>query len=267
MNSRVISFFSPVAASGTTSTVLSVAMSLQNHTDLRIGVLLLNALDEGSDYVEKSFSYLDELKPLLAGEGLDRSEDFLSKFTRVGKQLFILHGNRNRRIERHYHPKEIEYLMYLATEEFDLVLVDGGSHFDNALSAVSVTRQDRMYMIVNQSPKTVRRYHQLNEQILQPLGIDQDTINFVVNGYQDKTYILPVKQIAQEMNAKQYSLIPYFDKAILAEIENKVLYEVADVKYREAVDGIAEGICKEFGLGWTQVETKRGFKKFFSAKS
>ena len=266
MNKSVVSFFSPVAGIGTTSTVLSIAMSLEKHTDSRIGVLMLNALDEGSDYVEKSIAHLDELKPLLAGEGLNQSEDFLSKFTRIGKQLFILHGNRNRCIERHYHPKEIEYLIDLAEKEFDIVLIDSGSHFDNALSAVSLTHENKIVFVVNQQPKAVRRYHQLAEQILRPLNIDLDNINYLINGYQDKTYILPVKQIAQEMNVKQYSLLPYYDKAILAEIENKILYEVADQKYRDAVDSVAEGLCKDLGLGWTQTEKKKGLAKLFSSR-
>ena len=267
MNSPVISFFSSTSATGTTSTLLSVAMALQENSDLRIGVLLLNVLDEGSDYVEKSYSSLDELKPLLAGKGLDQSEDFLSKFTRVGKQLFILQGNRNRTIERNYHPTDIHYLIERAEQEFDVVLIDGGNHFDNALSTAALERSARINMVITQSPKVVRRFNQLYDQILRPLKVDKDSINFIINCHQDKTYMLPVKHLVQELNIKQYSLIPYFDKAILAEIESKILFEVADTKYQENVISIAKDISKEFALGWIQPESKKGLKSFFSTKS
>lgn len=267
MNSPVISFFSSTSATGTTSTVLSVAMALQQNSELRIGVLLLNVLDEGSDFVEKPISYIDELKPLLAGKGLDSSDDFVSKFTRVGKQLYILQGNRNRRIERQYQTEEIHYLIDRATKEFDIVLIDGGSHFDNVLSIVSLERGSRIQMVLTQSPKVVRRFNQLYEQILHPLGTRKDSINFIINGHQDKTYILPVKHIAQELNIKNYTLVSHFDKASLAEIENKIVYEIADSKYRDSITSIAKELCKEFALGWIQTDTKKGFKGFFSGKS
>jgi cellulose biosynthesis protein BcsQ len=256
--SKVVTFFSSLSNVGTTSTVLSTAYALANYSDQKIGVLLLNAWDDGTDFYTNPPYYLNELKSRLAGKMFENDEDFLGKFKTIYEdRLFILAGNQDRRMERLFIEEEVEYLLERAREVFDLVLIDAGCHFDNALTVISVNKADMKVLICNQQAKAVKRFHQIYDDILFSLGIDKQDLHLVVNQYQDHSFLPTDKDISKQLNVPLLVTVDFEATGWLAELENKILFSYDYPLYQDAIMVIAKKIAETFDIPLKEVERKR----------
>lgn len=264
-NNRVCTFFSSSGNTGTTNTVFSVALSLSKQVNARIGVLCLNGWDDSTDYFVDPPAYLDTLKPRLAGKMLGDDEELLGRFKEIENQkLYILAGNRNRRLDRIFTTEEIEYLIERSQQIFDIVLIDAGSHLDNAMSVQAVYSANMHFALLTQQPKVLKRFQQIYEDILMPLSFTKEQLMFIVNQYQDKTFLLTEKQIAKELDVPDVYSIPLAENGMVSELENRILYSYNQQKYQLGIDKIAQHIGKEFGLRFNELEpTKKGFARIF----
>lgn len=186
-SSNVFAFYSVLSNVGTTSTCLSVGMTLKEHTHAKVGVLLLNAWDDGTDQIDYKGTYLDEIKPKLTGQLFQNNNEFLSAFHMIERDaLYILGGNRNTRMERLYTEEEISYLINKAKEVFDIVLIDCGSHFDNAIMVQSLMESDFRFLVINQQPKAIKKFNYVFNDILYPIGYKVSDFLMIINQYQDE---------------------------------------------------------------------------------
>lgn len=265
LNNRICTFFSSSGNTGTTNTVFSVASALSQKVEARVGVLCLNGWDDSTDYFTDPPTYLDKLKPRLAGKMLTDDEEFLGRFKEIEpERLYILAGNQNRRLERIFTAEEIEYLIERSQDLFDVVLIDAGCHLDNAMSAQAVYSANSHYMLLTQQPKVLKRFHQLFENIFEPLAIEKTHLRFILNQYQDKSYLLTQKQITKELDVPEVITIPLAENGMISELENRFLYSYQQPKYQLSIDRIAEEIGKDFALPFKELEpTKKGFAKLF----
>lgn len=263
-NKKVISFLSAAGNIGTTSTAFSIAQSLSKQTDARIGVLCLNPWDDSTDYIESPSAFLDSIKSRLAGKMLGDDAELIERFTEISpNSLYILAGNRNRRLERQYSTEEIDYLIDRAKDIFDLVLIDAGSHMDNPLSAQAVYVSDTHYVVINQQPKVLKRFRQQHDDILYPLSIEKNNMHFLLNMYQEKNYKLTDKQIAKELDIDSIFPLPLVEDAIVSELENKVLYSYNNAKYQASIDTVAKQIAETAHINLKEtVGGKKGFLAF-----
>lgn len=264
--SRIVTFFSAAGNTGTTNTVFSVAQSLVKHSDMRIGVLCLNGWDDSADYIETPSAYLDTLKSRLAGRKLNDDAELLERFTEIqSERLYILAGNRNRRMERLYTPEEVEYLIERAESIFDVVLIDAGSHLDNALSAQAIYATNHHYALLSQQPKVLKRFKQLYDDILHPLSIEKRNLNIVLNMYQEKSYLLNDKQIAKELEVDVINTIPRTDDGIISELESRILYSYPNPKYQASIDWVVKQIGKDLNIVLKDVDVVK--KSFFTFRN
>lgn len=260
-NNRIATFFSAGGNVGVTNTVYSVALALSKLSDAKIGVLSLNAWDDGTDYLPEAKDFLDSLKPRLAGKQLDNNEEFLKRFVKVEENnLYILPGNRNGRLVRNFKVEEVSYLIDRSQQVFDVVLIDAGGHLDNALSAQAIYEAGHRYAILTQQPKVLKRFNQLEEDILTPLSIEKKHIRFILNKYQEKSYLLDSKKIAKEKDLQDVHTIPYTEDGIISELENRFLYTYPNQKYQASIEQLAKDIGKDMAFPLKEVTpVKKGF--------
>ncbi|HZH60510.1 MAG TPA: hypothetical protein VEY70_13230 [Metabacillus sp.] len=262
---NVVCFFSSISNSGTTSTTLSVAQVFQKFSDAKVGVLLLNAWDSGTDFIKYHGNYLDEVKSRLAGQLFENENEFLSQFHMVVQdRLYILAGNRDTRMERLYTKDEIYYLIQKAKETFDLVLIDAGCHFDNANLPQSLKESDLRFLIVNQQVKARRKFLQFYQDILYPLGYQKDDFLMVINQYNDKPYYSSTKEIYAELNIPLITTIPYTRYGLNAEMENTFLYDYDDYGYQEAIHILSKSIAATVDIPLALIDIQSKPKKRFS---
>lgn len=264
MNNRVATFFSAGGNVGNTNTVYSVALALSKLSDVKVGVLSLNAWDDGSDYLPAAKDFLDTLKPRLAGKKLEDNEDFIGRFVTIKpNSLYILAGNRNSRLVRDFSIEEVAYLIDRSKEVFDVVLIDAGGHLDNALSAQAVFSAEHCFALITQQPKVLKRYRQMDEDILTPLLLEKKNIRYLLNKYQDKSYLLDAKQVAKELEINDIHTIPFTEDGIISELENRFLYSYTNPKYQQSIEQLAKDIGKDMAITMKEVApVKKGIFSF-----
>ncbi|WP_170112451.1 hypothetical protein, partial [Heyndrickxia sporothermodurans] len=262
-NSNVFTFFSSIGNVGTTSTCLSVGQILQKHTNAKIGVLLLNAWDDGTDQIDYKGSYLDDIKSKLSGQLIQSESEFLSCFHMMEKDsLYILGGNRNTRMERLFTKEEIHYLIQKSKEIFDIVLIDCGCHFDNAVMVQSLMESDLRFLVVNQQSKAIKKFNYIYNDVLYPLGYKHSDFLMVINQYQDEVYLPSSKEINKEINVPMITAIERNQYGILSEQEQKILISYNDELYRESIIIIAKSISSKVNIDFIQGEEKKK-KRYF----
>lgn len=241
--SKVISFFSPISNIGTTTTVLSVAAAIVQNSNMNVAVLSFNPFDDGIDFIQKPGPTLDEIKSQIF---LLEQKDLESKFSLQQKNLFYLLGNSNQKIIKNFTLDEAKEIILKARSLFDLVIIDGGWNFDNALSIGALVNSDRHFMILNQQPKTLKQYRQLQEQILTPLELEIK-FRFILNAHENKLHLNTPEQIKEELNLQTNLItIPKVDKDYIAEIEADTLYDFGELKYQKSIDNLIQKTLNDF---------------------
>ena len=261
-DNNAITFFSSIGNSGTTSICLSAASALSEYSKAKVGVLLLNAWDCGTDQVKYKGSYLDDIKSKLSGKLIESEQEFLSLF-HMEKQnsFYILGGNRNTRLERLYTKEEINYLIELSKTYFDIVLIDAGSHFDNSNIVQALNESDLKLLVVNQQMKSIKKFNQNYRNVLRPIGYEKSDFLLVINEYEDKPIYPSTKQIHAEMNIPMLTAIPKNPFGKVAELEEKILFLFDEQQYRASILIIAKTIASFFNLELIadDKKAKRGF--------
>jgi hypothetical protein len=265
---NAVTFFSSIGNAGTTTTCLSVAMALKEYTRANIGVLLINAWDDGVDQINFKGHYLNDIKGTLSGQLIQSEEEFLSLFHMIKENsLYVLAGNKDTKLERLFTIDEIHYLIQKAKEVFDIVLIDVGSHFDNANMVQALKEGDLKFLIVNQQHKSIKKFNYVYDDVLYPLGFKRTDFLMIINDYEDESLLPTTKSIYAEMSVPLISTITRNRYGKLAEIEQRSLYTFDDILYQEGINNIARTIAShvevDFELNNSPVK-KRGMMKLFS---
>lgn len=264
ITNNVISFFSSVSNVGTTSISLSVANALNKMTNAKIGVLLLNAWDDGGDFFNNKGQYLDEIKSRLTAKLFENDEEFLSNFHEVKKDSFyILAGNRNIKMERLYTIEEIYYLIETAKRVFDIVLIDSGSHFDNANMLQSLRESDIRFLILNQQVKSRRKFNQMYQEVLYPVGYHHEDFMLIINEFESKTHYPTTKEIHAEVNVPMITTVPKSKYGINSELEQKALYNYDDIPFQESINLVARTIASYTNVELLNDSKDKSRKRFF----
>lgn len=259
---KVYSFFSSVSNIGTTSTAFSVAKSLAANTDMRVGVLVLNAWDSGEDYQNYSGRYLDELKGALLNQIYEEDKAFLNIFHEEQKDtLYYLLGNRNTKLERLYTKEEVAYLINRSKRIFDAVLIDAGSHFDNANMLQSLYSSDYRFLVMNQQLKARRKWKEIFQDILKPIGFENTDFMLVINDFKNENMMTKAKELNQVLQIPLLTTIRHTKHGYLSEIEKKTLYEYDDTHYKESIDIICRTITGNLGFKFGSKEQKKSLFK------
>ncbi|WP_202078154.1 hypothetical protein [Caldalkalibacillus salinus] len=251
--SNVVCCFSTIANIGLTSTVLSVATSIQSVVEGKIGVLGLNAWDDGVDHLPYKGKYLNEVKTQLTNQLLT-PERLRSYFHYDDKLKFhYLGGNQNTKMERLFTTQEIDYLITLAQKAFDLVIIDAGSHFDNANLLRSLLNSDLKLLIVNQQRKAIKKFEQQFQHVISPLGYTKTDFLLILNAYVDDPGLPSEKDIYTDLGIPYLTSVPSLNHiGISSETHQKLLYFYENSMYQEAIDHIARGI-----IGRTRLKVKQ----------
>jgi MinD-like ATPase involved in chromosome partitioning or flagellar assembly len=254
---NVVTFFSSISNVGVTSTAISTALAISELTNARVGVIGANAWDDGIEHIGKyKGKYLSEIKTQLTNSLLD--EDAMEElFHKIGlSSVYYLAGNQNTKMERLYTIEEIDYLISMAKKVFDLVIVDAGSHFDNANMMQGLKHADLKLLVINQQRKAIKKFEQNLTHILTPLGYKKNDFLLIINRYNDDSGLFVDREIQAEFNIPYLTSIPdLINYGLLSELNGKALYEFEDKEYNSSIQHIARGIVKRSNLLIKDLET------------
>ncbi len=263
ISQRVITFFGTHSGSGVTTTTRSVARLLGQRATEKVLVLSLNPWDP-ADYLEEyNGSYLNDLKVELKSRNL--TPEKLTRYVFHTKYYAHLAGNRDVKLQRFYKPEEIEHLIDVAKQTFDVVLIDAGSHFDNACYAQAFMSSDLKFLVSTQNPKGYQSYFPLvQQQLIEPLGHNANDFLLILNQYKLNYSLINEKDIQEEL---EMSLLTTLDdqgeNGSIAIRQKKLLYDLGSDEYKASIDTIVKTIFTKANLTRNELDIPKEEKKSF----
>lgn len=239
---RIISFFGTHGGAGVSTTVINVARVLGDMATQSILVLSLNPWDKADYFLDYRGKYLDDIRIDLRNK--DLTPEKLKKATHHHSSFYQLGGNREIKLQRWYQPKEIDYLIDVAKETFDLILIDGGSHFDNACYAQAFVSAHIRFLVTTQEDKGYRHHYPLvYNQLIAPFQYSKDDFILLINKYEQNFSLIKDKELEEELEMRSLTNIP--DQATVGAIaihQKTLLYDLGDQAYKAAIQKVSNTI-------------------------
>lgn len=267
---KVVGLFGTHSGAGLSTTVMNIARVLATETVDSVAVLSLNPWDTADYFYDYSGMYLNEIKTELATKNM--SKERLKDSMNHRKRFWQLAGNKDIKLQRYFTTEEIEYLISLARETFDIVLLDAGCHFDNACYGQAFALSDMKFLVTNQDMKGFRNYWGLiRDQILKPIQVPESEYMLIVNNYVKNYNLISDKDIADELGMYLLTTIPSAgDLGNISVRHHKALYDMADLGYKTALNVLIDSLITSCELTRSPKEVvevkKRGLFGFFSKK-
>lgn len=264
-SNRIISFFGTHSGAGVSTTVLNVGRGLSERIQGKVLVLSLNAWDPSDYFLEYRGEYLNDLKVDLKTKSLTESrlKEALFRY----KDFYHLAGNRDIKLQRYFTNEEIAHLIDVAKEVFDVILIDGGTHFDTACASQAFISSELKFVITNQEDKGYRGYFpHVFHQLLEPIGASKSDFMLIVNKYQPNMSLISENDLEEELEMQKIAMIP--DLEVLGPIairQKKLLYDLSEGKnaYRKSLESICNLIISEAKLPEKKLTSHDSNNKFF----
>lgn len=246
--SNVVSLFGTQPGVGVTSLAMGIASKLSSIAKIKVGVLGLNVSNPGDCFQSKYTGlYLDEIKSYLSNKMF--SEEQLNNNMFSLNSFKYLAGNRDIKKRLYYTIDEINYLIQLAKNIFDIILLDSGSQFDNALTVQSLLCSDLRLLVSTQNKCGHRCWQLAYEQIIEPLGYTKESFLIICNKFKDNVNLPKSKYIQELYNISVLQTIPDVgDLGLMAEEENSLLIDFKVKHYDICIENIVNNLIKLYGI-------------------
>ncbi|RHW35962.1 ParA family protein [Neobacillus notoginsengisoli] len=269
LSKRIVSLFGTHSGAGVSTTVLNLARSLGQRIEEKVLVLSLNSWDPSDYFYHYNGHYLNDLKVDLKTKNLTAAR--LSEAVSFNKNFYHLAGNRDIKMQRFYQPAEIEHLIKVAQELFDVILIDAGTHFDTAPTVQAYLSSNLRFLITNQEEKGYRGYFPyVFQQLIEPSGGKSNDFMLIVNRYQPANTMISEKVLEEELNMTKAATIPDMgDLGAMAAFKKDLLYDIAnDSLYNKNLDLLSNLIISECKLTEKLIvqedkKQKKGLLSFF----
>ncbi|MGZ9584150.1 AAA family ATPase [Paenibacillus marinisediminis] len=250
---------------GVTSVSLNLAKQLAS-SERTVCILGLNQYNPGSYFIsDYTGQTLDELYTQMVDNRLGISPTEIVQATHYDKErkFYFLAGNQDFSKRGYYKSEDIEHLIAIVAEQFDIVLLDTGFSPCNNLTLQGLFNADVKLLVASQQPLSIKMWDQMNRDILKLVGISVDEFMLVVNRYMsDLPMEAPLLQKA--MGIPVTATIPDFgvegvicemEKTLLLESRDKRIRRKAELSYEQLANAVQERLL---GTKSTLVKEKQG---------
>lgn len=161
---------------------------------------------------------IDDLKASVRS-GRVTAEDFYQNLEQI-RGLWVLPGVRNQLTAGYFTENTFEVLLSEVSEDFDYVVIDGGSDANLGITISALNTADHRFFVTTQQSKSIRRMILLQKNIVQPLERMGD---LVINKYLKDPALLLKSDILSLCEIEEAFTVPYVEYGWQAEMENKSL--------------------------------------------
>lgn len=256
---NVYVFFGTDSKVGTTMLTTSVAELLATNSK----VLMINANKKnGLDYIGATIDYtgIDELQNKLSSNVLEY-EDVSNAIFEVDN-IHILAGVKHLERSRHFAVEDINTILELVCDKYDLVIVDAGNDYEyNALAIGALKSTDNTVLVTTQQ-ETSR--NEMERVLSISRRLDIQFKHLLVNKEQPKGMgVIEVDAIKSLSNIDNLlGTVPFSPYSWQSEADYTTLIH-NDKDYKEKLYEISNEIAKSLGIEELIDEsTKKGFKLF-----
>ena len=266
-NKNIITFFGADNKVGTTMVAQSTAEMLSKNTNAKIGLLFLSGNPSTSYIKSKGKAGLDDIKIKLMNNILSADEVF-SVCTKENENLYLLPGADYILDIRHYHPEYIDRLIQLASEKFNLIIIDTGSNIDSGMAIAALNSTKNKYLVATQQETARVNFERIESQVLKRLQIEPGDFMLVVNKYIKSNQIYTAKQVADLYNMTLATYIPNLELlGWQAEFDQRTLLHYNNQSYNYQIEQLSKIITAQTHIKYQENHNrKEGFlKKAFSS--
>ncbi len=238
----------------------SIAQELSDITGRATSLLILSG-GEGTSYInpESDSQGLSDIKDRLKNNILSVEE--LKNTCIKNRNLFILPGEKDISKVRHYYPEDIEKLIDLSSEAFNVVFINCGSAV-TGMSIGSLNSASFKYLITTQSDGYFKNFKRVEEKIFSHLGIGAGDFSLILNKYVDSDELLNEIDIAKNYGTSLAGVIPLLDYVVslAAERDRKTLSSYSK-HYKDSIKNIAHSIAGNLKIEIIKTEKKHSIFK------
>ncbi|MGE8081337.1 ParA family protein [Peribacillus loiseleuriae] len=272
---KIVGFFGTHSGAGVSTTAINVADVLSRCIDGKVLLLSLNAWDPADYFLDYKGKYLSDLNVELKTGSLtdERLLDSIHQYSEGS--FYHLAGNRDIKLQRYFQTEQMAQLIQMVEKHFDIILIDGGCHFDNAVYAQSYKASEMKFLVTTQEPKGYQGYWpHIFHQIIEPLGGKSEDFMLLVNQIRPEVTLATYRDISEALDMDVLAIIP--DEGFLGptSIAQKTLLNQsgASSEYIRSLESIVNSIVVGCGLSLkSNVELfkqKKGFiNRLFTKKS
>jgi hypothetical protein len=250
---------------GTTITTQAIAETIARNSKQTIGLLFLNG-DYSTDYVTDNKGSavlgLDLIKQKVMSKILSANElkdACISNDTL--NNLFILPGVFSIRDIRFYHQDHIEYLIQVASQLFDAVIIDAGSIAYSGMAIGALNTTKNRYLITTQQETARSNYETTCKQVFSEIDIDPNDFFLIANKHVNHPELYTAAQLANTYNANLLSTITMVDNGLQAEKDHKTLINYDNQEYILQIGELSRLISRQLGVSYEIPVEKKGLLK------
>lgn len=260
-NKRMFTFFGTHSGSGVTTTAYNTAKRLADRLKGDVILLSLDSYDSGDYLFIPNGRSLDDLKSELQYGDLTE-EDLKNAADKHTSNFYHLIGNTDLKLQGYFTGKEIDTLFEVASKSFDAIIVDAGSHFDNAAVTQAYIQSGTKFLISTQEPKGYRgKFPKVLQQIIEPIGGDASDFHLIVNKYQTNSTLPKDNDIETDTGAIKLTTIPHEGVEMIKTTTSHGFHvDVGSGSYRDSLEDITNFIASEadLPLGDTKNKKRKG---------
>ena len=229
---NIISFFGGDTQVGTTMISQSVALSLGKSK--KKVLLMLCSGNYGNDFMSLSSEYsLDDIKVNLSSNNICK-EDVDGILLNQG-EFKVLPGVKDITRVKYYREDDVGKITSVIKSDYDYIIIDAGSNVNYGINISSLLEADKVYFIVTQQEKSIRRFVNTYYKVLYPLNITGKVIN---NKFREEYGNNSLLELEEVIGRGDFININYSHDSWMAEIKHSTLLN--DNKFK---NGIMEIIC------------------------
>lgn len=230
---------------GTTMIAQAVAEVLSDNDNK---VLFLSASGHsGTEYIGKESIGLDDIKNSLVNDILKLSD--LRELITAEKVDFIK-GTENPLYYRHYMPQHVKTITELLTDDYDYIIIDGGSDPQQGLHIGAITVSEDVYLVTTQHVKSLERYKHKEQDVYGEMHLSP---KIVLNKFLKSAAYFDKANIEKLYGESVVAVVPYSEYGMQAEINKASLN--TERNFENSIKVIAGDITGEVR------EAKKGFFK------
>lgn len=252
---NVISISGTHPQAGSTQVAFSFANSIVTK-GFKACVIGLNAYNPGEVAGHDEAQSFDMLYTALANN-VATFEQIKQMMVQVNEFDYLV-GNRNPLKSATFDVVSVELLVEIVKDHYDLVILDTGATYDNALSLGGLLNSGVHILVGTQQSISYQSFERWQNLVLKDLGYTADQFSLLVNKYAPAASISQ-KQLDDYLGTTLYGYLPYFPGAEDYELENGAILTYATKEYEKQVSQMVTGILSDTGFakGYSKPKKKK----------
>ncbi|WP_189000847.1 hypothetical protein [Paenibacillus nasutitermitis] len=252
MHSPLVTFMGTTPNIGTSIAALAAACRIAQDTNAKVGYLCLNLKSAKSHRylgVDNPLETLDSLRPELRSLSLHPEKLLLATHS-VIEGLHVLFGNVLRDQAEFFTSEEVDHLLDVARQTFDIVIADVGAYWDNAATLCALRGASLRLVVTTGALSHFQEDGQRWLKQLSPLfGIPGDQYEAIIIQTTWRNGGFHVKEICNELGVPLLGELK-LSEPMLSQLDSGTLDQwlVSDEQGKQAMAQPVQHIIQRYGL-------------------